>query len=269
MQQADLVDTQHRAAKLRHGSPGEALVAMKRLKPALEIKGLDVVGDLLPPAGNEIASDNLRCVQDGALGFGTDGVRSKIGTQVMLCKLVKPDAAGGRGVTVDADKEAKPPQALRSTVVGSTVSVLAGLGKMSSDRSTRDRRRSQTTQRVRVENGQLVTKSENLRLQRSAGPKNGGDQSKKGDEKRVHRGDYNLTRNRKRRVFSVDGIFGSQANGNAFVGGYRLWSEKQGTEPTRSPRSYEVKERSQSIWQASQLPRMEKTNRRMNLKSLA
>ena len=41
----------------------------------------------------------------------------------------------------------------------------------------------QTTRRVRVENGQLVTKSENLRLQCSAGPKNGGDQSKKGDEK--------------------------------------------------------------------------------------
>jgi hypothetical protein len=45
-----------------------------------------------------------------------------------------------------------------------------------------------------VENGQLVTKSENLRLQGSAGPKSGGDQSKKGEEKRVHRGeDYDLT----------------------------------------------------------------------------
>jgi AraC family transcriptional regulator len=52
----------------------------------------------------------------------------------------------------------------------------------------------QTTGRVRVENGQLVTKSENLRLQGNAGPKNGGDQSKKGDEKRLHRGDhYDLT----------------------------------------------------------------------------
>ena len=68
----------------------------------------------------------------------------------------------------------------------------------------------QTTRRVRLENGQLVTKSENLRLQGSAGPKNGGDQSTKGDEKRVHRGDhYDLTRNRKPRVFSSDGIFGS------------------------------------------------------------
>jgi hypothetical protein len=55
-----------------------------------------------------------------------------------------------------------------------------------------------------------VTQSENLRLQGSAGPKNGGDQSTKGDEKRVHRGDhYDLTRNRKPRVFSSDGIFGS------------------------------------------------------------
>jgi hypothetical protein len=70
----------------------------------------------------------------------------------------------------------------------------------------------QTTRRVRLENGQLVTKSEELRLQGSAGPKNGGDQSTKGDEKRVHRGDrYDLTRNRKPRVFSSDGVFGSHS----------------------------------------------------------
>jgi predicted NBD/HSP70 family sugar kinase len=59
------------------------------------------------------------------------------------------------------------------------------------------------------------------------------------------------------------------ANGNAFVGGYRLWSEKQSTEPMRSPRNYEVKGRSQPIRQASQLPRMEKTNRRINRESPA
>jgi len=64
--------------------------------------------------------------------------------------------------------------------------------------------------RVHAENGQLVTKSENLRLQGSAGPKTGCDQSTERDEKRGHRRDhYDLTRNRKPRVLSSDGIFGS------------------------------------------------------------
>ena len=37
-----------------------------------------------------------------------------------------------------------------------------------------------------MENGELVTKREDLRLQGGTGSKTGGDQSEKGDEKRAH-----------------------------------------------------------------------------------
>ena len=45
----------------------------------------------------------------------------------------------------------------------------------------------QTKRRVLSENGELVTKCEDLRLQGDAGSKTGGYQSEKGDEKRGHR----------------------------------------------------------------------------------
>ena len=52
----------------------------------------------------------------------------------------------------------------------------------------------QATRCVRLQNGYSVTKGENLCLQGGAGPKTTGDQSKEGDEKRVHRGEeYHLT----------------------------------------------------------------------------
>jgi hypothetical protein len=38
-----------------------------------------------------------------------------------------------------------------------------------------------------LENGELVTERENLRLQGGTGSKTGGNQSEKGDEKRAHR----------------------------------------------------------------------------------
>ena len=59
------------------------------------------------------------------------------------------------------------------------------------------------------------------------------------------------------------------ANGNAFVGGYRLWSAERGTGTNASPRSYKIKDKSQSIPQSTQLPRMERANRRMNLEPSA
>ena len=70
---------------------------MKRLKPALEFKGFEVVGDQVPPSGNEVRPDNLRGVQDGSFGFGTDCARSHIVFQVMLGEGGKanPDRAAG------------------------------------------------------------------------------------------------------------------------------------------------------------------------------
>ena len=44
--------------------------------------------------------------------------------------------------------------------------------------------KAQTPWRVNLQNGQLVTESENLSLQAGAGPKTGGEQGKKSDERR-------------------------------------------------------------------------------------
>ena len=45
----------------------------------------------------------------------------------------------------------------------------------------------QAQRRVLLENRELVTKREDLRLQGGTGSKTGGDKSEKGDEKRAHR----------------------------------------------------------------------------------
>ena len=61
-----------------------------------------------------------------------------------------------------------------------------------------------------MENRKLMTKREDLRLQGSTSSKTGGYQSKKGDEKRAHRGSHHdLTNDRNPCVFRLDGIFGN------------------------------------------------------------
>jgi hypothetical protein len=45
-----------------------------------------------------------------------------------------------------------------------------------------------------LENGELVTERENLRLQGGTGSKTGGNQSEKGDEKRAHRDTTRISR---------------------------------------------------------------------------
>jgi hypothetical protein len=68
----------------------------------------------------------------------------------------------------------------------------------------------QATRRVLLQNRELATKRENLRLQGSTGSKTGGDQSEKGDEKRAHRGShYDLTDDRNLSIFKSDGVFGN------------------------------------------------------------
>src|SRR5271169_6244846 len=69
----------------------------------------------------------------------------------------------------------------------------------------------QATRRVLLENCKLMTQREDLRLQGRTSSKTGGDQSKKGDEKRAHRGSHHdLTNDRNPCVFRSDGIFGNQ-----------------------------------------------------------
>jgi hypothetical protein len=59
-----------------------------------------------------------------------------------------------------------------------------------------------------LENSQLVSKGENLRLQCGAAPKTRGDHGTKADENRVHDGDdYDLTNDRKLCVCRSDGVF--------------------------------------------------------------
>jgi hypothetical protein len=68
----------------------------------------------------------------------------------------------------------------------------------------------QTRRRVLLENGELVTKREDLRLQGDTDSKTGGDQSEKGDEKRAHRDTTRISRMlRNLCVFSADGVFGN------------------------------------------------------------
>jgi hypothetical protein len=55
--------------------------------------------------------------------------------------------------------------------------------------------KAQAPRRIRLENSQLVSKSENLRLQCGAAPKTRGDHGTKADENRVHDGDdYDISR---------------------------------------------------------------------------
>jgi hypothetical protein len=66
----------------------------------------------------------------------------------------------------------------------------------------------QATRWVLLQNRELVTEREDLRLQGSAGSKTGGCQSKKSDEKRAHRGSHHdLTNDRNFCVFRSDGVF--------------------------------------------------------------
>lgn len=96
---------------------------MQGLKPALEIKGIDVVGDLTPP-GEEDSSDDLTSVKRGAFGLGSDSVRAKVELQIVLGKGIEADANGGGGLVdfvqmrewgdykskVQTDKSAKVPK---------------------------------------------------------------------------------------------------------------------------------------------------------------
>jgi Domain of unknown function (DUF756) len=54
--------------------------------------------------------------------------------------------------------------------------------------------KAQATRRVVLENGQLVTKGEDLRLQRGTGPETGGNTSKKSNKKRAHHGSPMIAR---------------------------------------------------------------------------
>src|SRR5258708_2409262 len=66
--------------------------------------------------------------------------------------------------------------------------------------------------RVLLENRKVVTKGEDLRLQRCTGPKTGGYQSEKGDEKRAHYGSHHdLTNDRNPCVFRSDGVSGNHS----------------------------------------------------------
>src|SRR6201998_3384730 len=68
----------------------------------------------------------------------------------------------------------------------------------------------QATRGVLLENRQLVTKREDLRLQGRTGSKTGGYQSEKGDEKRAHRGSHpDRMNDRNLCVFRPDGVFGN------------------------------------------------------------
>src|SRR5207302_10992869 len=68
----------------------------------------------------------------------------------------------------------------------------------------------QATRGVLLENRQLVTKGEDLRLQGRTGLETAGYQSEKGNEIRAHRGRYHdLTNDRNLCLFRLDGVFGN------------------------------------------------------------
>jgi len=61
----------------------------------------------------------------------------------------------------------------------------------------------QATRRVLLENGELVAKPEDLRLQSGTGSKTGGYQSEKGNEKRAHRDSTRISRMIRTSAFSA------------------------------------------------------------------
>jgi hypothetical protein len=71
----------------------------------------------------------------------------------------------------------------------------------------------QATRRVLLQNRELVTKREDLRLEGSTSSKTGGYEREKGDEKRAHRSSpHDLTNDRNPSVFRVDGVFGNHTH---------------------------------------------------------
>ena len=69
--------------------------------------------------------------------------------------------------------------------------------------------KAETTWRALLKDGDLVAEGNDLSLLSGTGPKRGGDQSQKGDEKWTHLGDDDdLTNGAKTCIFNPDGVFG-------------------------------------------------------------
>ena len=67
---------------------------MKRLQPALNIEGFDVLRRFIAPAGDEVVANDVFYDDGGVFRLGADGILPEVGLQVMLGKGVEPDAAG-------------------------------------------------------------------------------------------------------------------------------------------------------------------------------
>lgn len=107
MDDPDLVDAAHDAPHLRNRGPGKMLLRVKRLQPALKVKGRDILRRLIAPVGDEIVADYVLHDGGGVLRLGANGVLPKVGDEVMLGKRVEPNALRGGG-GVDAEGKTQP-----------------------------------------------------------------------------------------------------------------------------------------------------------------
>jgi hypothetical protein len=66
---SDGEDSCHEAPDLGDGSPFQAVFFMQRFQPTLDFDGLDILRNLLAPAGNEVVTNIMFCDRDAGVGF--------------------------------------------------------------------------------------------------------------------------------------------------------------------------------------------------------
>jgi hypothetical protein len=80
---------------------------MKRLQPALNVEGFDIVSDLVAPAGHKVIADDMVGNGDGVVGLRAHRILAEVSFEVMLGKGLEADTGILRCV-IDADEETQP-----------------------------------------------------------------------------------------------------------------------------------------------------------------
>jgi len=107
MDQTNFVDAAHDAPHFREGRPYQVAFGMQGQKPALNFERIDVLRNLLTPAGDEVFKDNMLRDGDSVGRFWPYGIGAKVHLQIRACKGVKSDAYHFR-LEVDEDDKPEP-----------------------------------------------------------------------------------------------------------------------------------------------------------------
>jgi hypothetical protein len=84
MQHANLVNAVHDAPHFGDGRPGQTLIKLQGLKPALDVEWFDVFGNLASPPGDEIVADDVLSDVSSVFRLRAYRVLAKVNLKVML-----------------------------------------------------------------------------------------------------------------------------------------------------------------------------------------